>query len=183
MDRFRIYDVKLPVLKRTKIDMKANSDIILNKIVNIITKEFDEEDKLKIEEIKIFNEMEYINNINTEAINDFIVKLKKELLIFDLEVLGREWTKNISYIPQNEITKEKYKNNILFLKYEHPHLRITVFPKYANVHIDTVSKVLNTMNKCNICKQLKKHVKIGNTDGEVICTECFDKLLKNIHCL
>jgi len=181
MDSFRIYDVKLPVKRKVlkrKIDIKANSDTILNKIVNILTKEFDEEHKFKIEEIKIFNEIEYIDNINTEALNDFIVTFRKKLFIFDLKVLGRDWTKNISYIPQNEITKKKYKNNILFLEYIYPHLKVTVFPRHGDVNIDTVYSFLKNMNTCNFCKQLKKHVKINCTSGQVMCLECFEQLSK-----
>jgi len=164
--------------KKMKIDVNEESDIIFKKIINIITEEFDDINKFNIEEIKIFNKIENINELTIQILNDYILTFKKKLFIFDLKLLGRDWIKNIKFIPQSEIIKEKYKNNILFIHYINHKFKISVFPRNADIKLYTLRPVLNFENKCNFCNKFESHVKIDKNYGKIMCIKCYNNLSK-----
>lgn len=164
--------------KKIKIDVNEESDIILKKIINIITEEFDDINKFNIEEVKIFNKIENINELTIQILNDYILTFNKKLFIFDLKLLGRDWIKNIKCIPQSEIIKEKYKNNILFIHYINFKFKISVFPRNVSINLHTLCPVLNFKNKCNFCNKFKSHVKIDKNYGKIMCIKCYNNLSK-----
>ncbi len=171
MDSLKIIELKIS----PKIDIKINSDIIINKIIHILTTELNDKSKFKIEEIKVFNQIEHIKTLNDKTLNEYL-KTKK-LFIFDLKILGRDWTKEISYIPQNEIMRDKYENNILFMRYEKPDLiNMFYFPREGKIHVNTISTFFNLLNECNSCGQLSEHVKINNLIGTAYCLKCWEKI-------
>ena len=149
---------------------------LYNDIINILTTQLPENIRYKNEEIALFFHKDQIFDMNLDKIKQLIIEENKKLFIFDLEKLGREWTKDISEVfSKDEIYKNKYENSLIFIQFNKKtsQLQLSVLEKNMIVTKDIIESILSNLNKCFFCSKMKKHVKINNYTGQIICNDCY----------
>lgn len=55
-----------------------------------------------------------------------------------------------------------------------PSAMFSVLPKFVVGETEVVKSFLMLEQRCNYCNQMKRHVKIKNSNGDIICSDCFD---------